>query len=111
MICNDMIKPVADIATEAKTILEKEQARLENCLQDTNRLNNAVFYKTRRTKNIFHVMHDEITELKANEIQHEKMIGAQIEAFGRSIDDMNLLMGNHTKAVEGFQEQLDSTRQ
>ena len=39
------------------------------------------------------------------------MIDAQIEAFQRSYEDMNLTMGNHTKAVEGFQDQLDSTRE
>ena len=76
MICNDMLKPIAEIATNAKTILEKEQARLDHCLSDTNKLNNAVFYKVKRNKNIFHVMHDEITELKANEILHEKTITA-----------------------------------
>ena len=77
MICNDMMKPIAEIATESKSILEKEQARLDNCLKDTSKLNNAVFYKVKRNKNIFHVMHDEITELKANEIRHEKTISAQ----------------------------------
>ena len=66
MICNDMIKPIAVMATESKTTLEKEQSRLEHCLSDTSKLNNAVFYKQRRHKNIFHIMQDEITELKAN---------------------------------------------
>ena len=54
------------MASESKTTLEKEQSRLEHCLSDTSKLNNAVFYKQRRHKNIFHIMQDEITELKAN---------------------------------------------
>lgn len=70
MICNDMIKPIAEIAYESKTTLEKESSRLEHCLSDTNKLNNAVFYKQRRHKNIFHVVQDEVTELKANQIKH-----------------------------------------
>ena len=70
MICNDMIKPIAEIAYESRTTLEKESSRLEHCLSDTSKLNNAVFYKQRRHKNIFHVVQDEVTELKANQIKH-----------------------------------------
>lgn len=36
---------------------------------------------------------------------------AQLESFGRTVDDMNFTIGNHQKAVDGFQEQLDMTRQ
>ena len=105
-----MIKPVSSIASESKTQIEKETKRLEKCLIDTEKLNNAVFYNKRRNKNIFHVMHDEVTELKAKEIQHEKTTDAQIDAFNRQMEDMNLQMSNHTTTVEGFQEQLDQTR-
>ena len=67
-----MVKPVSIIASESRATLEKESLRLEKCLSDTEKLNNAVFYNKRKSKNIFHVMLDEITELKAKEIQHEK---------------------------------------
>lgn len=39
---------------------------------DTDKLNNAVFYNKRRNKNIFHVVLDDITELKAKELNFEK---------------------------------------
>lgn len=65
MICGDMLRPVAEIASSSKTTLEKECSRIEKCLIDTDKLNNAVFYNKRRTKNIFHVVLDDITELKA----------------------------------------------
>ena len=33
-------------------------------------------------------MHDEITEIKALELQHEKTTDAQLEAFARKLEDM-----------------------
>lgn len=56
-------------------------------------------------------MHDEITEMKAGQIRYEKKITSQIEAFGRNIEDQNMVMANHTGMVEGFQQQLDVTRE
>ena len=47
-ICNEMIRPVADIATTAKTTAEKDNIRLEQTMIDTEKLNNAVFYKARK---------------------------------------------------------------
>jgi hypothetical protein len=44
---------------------------------------NAVFFKTRKQKNIFNVMNDNILELKANEERHEHTTTAQLEAFNR----------------------------
>ena len=55
-------------------------------------------------------MHDEITEIKAMEIQHEQKTTAQLEAFNRSVEDLNLAMSTHKLTVEGFQAQLDSNR-
>ena len=53
-----MLKPVADIAAAAKSTLDKETIKIANCCSDTDKLMNAVFYKARKTKNIFHVMSD-----------------------------------------------------
>ena len=43
-ICSSMVKPISVIATESKTGLERETKRLEKCLIDTEKLNNAVFF-------------------------------------------------------------------
>lgn len=43
-ICSSMLKPISVIATESKTGLERETKRLEKCLIDTEKLNNAVFF-------------------------------------------------------------------
>lgn len=63
---------------------------------------NAVFYKTRKQKNIFNVMNDNITELKAMEVQHEKKTTAQLEAFNRQLEDMGMTISNHTTTVDSF---------
>ena len=60
------------MAKNAKAGIEREASLIEKVSEETEKLNNAVFYRARRNKNIFHVMHDEITEIKALEIQHEK---------------------------------------
>ena len=78
------------MAKSAKTGLEREAQKLTKCIEDTDKLNNAVFYRARRNKNIFHVMHDEITEIKALEVQHEKTTSAQLQAFERKIEDLQM---------------------
>ena len=110
LICNKMLTPIATIANDAKTALETQQGKLEKYSRDTEKLLDATFYRTRKHKNIFYVLQDQVNELKANEIQHEKTVTAQLESFGRSIEDMNFTIGNHQKAVDGFQSQLDMTR-
>ena len=39
---------------------------------DTEKLINAVFYRQSKNKNIFNIMSDDITEMKAQMLQHEK---------------------------------------
>ena len=90
IICGEMLMPIAKMAKAAKTGLERETTKLHKCIEDTDKLNNAVFYRARRTKNIFHIMQDEITDIKALEVQHEKTTTAQLEAFGREVEDMKL---------------------
>ena len=53
-----MLRPTSELAQQSRSGLEKESARIEKLLNDTAKLNNAVFYKARKHKNIFHVMHD-----------------------------------------------------
>ena len=67
-----MLRPVSDMAADARTGLAGEVAKVAKCREDCDKLTGAVFYKTRKHKNIFHVMRDEITELKADEVLHEK---------------------------------------
>ena len=68
IICGEMLMPIAKMAKAAKTGLERETTKLLKCIEDTEKLNNAVFYRARRTKNIFHIMQDEITDIKALEV-------------------------------------------
>ena len=89
-----MLKPVASMAKNAKIGIEREASKLTKVFEDTEKLNNAVFYRARRNKNIFHVMHDEITEIKALEIQHEKTTTAQLDEFKRQMEYFNYTVGN-----------------
>ena len=83
MICSDMIKPTVKISNENRAILEREQAILAKNVEETDKLTGAVFYRKTKGKNIFHVMQDEITDLKAREKQHEKTVTAQLDSFNR----------------------------
>lgn len=56
-------------------------------------------------------MNDNITELKAMEVQHEKKTTAQLEAFNRQLEDMGMTISNHTNKVDSFQTQLEKTRE
>ena len=67
MICTEMMKPTVKISNENRAILEREQAILAKNVEDTDKLTGAVFYRKTKGKNIFHVMADEITDLKARE--------------------------------------------
>ena len=55
----------------------------------------AIFYRQRKNKNIFHVLTDDLTELKGNMAKHEKQTTAKLESFGRTIEDMGFAIGNH----------------
>jgi len=68
LICNNMLKPVAEVATIAKYELESQQSKLDKYSDDTEKLMDAVFFRSRNKKNIFHILQDQVTELKANEI-------------------------------------------
>ena len=78
-----MLKPISELATESKATLEKESSKLQKTMIDTDKLNNAVFFTKRKTKNIFHVVLDDITEVKSKQIQHEKITTAQLDSFNR----------------------------
>lgn len=64
-----MIRPVEVLANNTSKDVQKEKVKLTNCLNDTEKLTNAVFYRNKnQNKNIFNQMRDEITELKGNEV-------------------------------------------
>lgn len=58
LICNEMLTPIATIASDAKTTLESQQGRLEKYSRDTEKLLDATFYQRRNKKNIFHELKD-----------------------------------------------------
>ena len=103
MICSEMIKPTVKISNENRAILEREQAILAKNVEETDKLTGAVFYRKTKGKNIFHVMQDEITELKASQQMHEKTVTAQISSFERQVEHMSLTIKNHSTLVDGFQ--------
>ena len=84
---------------------------MTNSQVEIEKLVNAVFFRNRTHKNIFNVMQDEITELRAQEIQHEKTTTAQLESFNRTIQDMKRKLTSQQKFVDNFQDQLDKTRE
>ena len=58
LICNDMLKPIAEVSTEAKTGFESQKSKLDKYSRDTEKLMDAVFYSKRKTKNIFSILQD-----------------------------------------------------
>ena len=72
---------------------------------------NAVFYRQRTHKNVFNVMLDEVTQLKADRIEHAQKTTSQLEAFSRQVHDMQLTMGSQGALVDNFQTQLEKTRE
>lgn len=105
------MKPIAELATETRVDLKSEQAKLLNNQVETDRLINAVFYRNRSHKNIFTVMLDEITLVKANEKQHVKATTAQLDVFSRQIDDMQRALASQQTTVDSFQTQLEQSRE
>ena len=103
MICSEMLKPTVKISNENRAILEREQAILAKNVEETDKLTGAVFYRKTKGKNIFHVMQDEITNLKASQQAHEKTVTAQISSFERQVEHMSLTIKNHSTLVDGFQ--------
>ena len=63
---------MAETAGTCRAEQKKDQARIENMQIDTEKLINAVFYRQSKNKNIFNIMSDDITEMKAQMLQHEK---------------------------------------
>ena len=47
-------------------------------------------------------MQDEITELKATEVEHERKTTAQLETFRRQMYDMQMTLAGQQAAVDGF---------
>ena len=87
-----MVRPIMETTNQSKSDLLLEQEKIQKCRDDCDKLNGAVFYKTRKNKNIFHIMRDEITELKAAEVLHEKQVASQLEKFKWQMEDMNLII-------------------
>lgn len=86
-ICNEIIGPIAEITTESRAELNSEQIKLKNVKLNIEKLNEAIFYKDGE-KNAFTEMIDQITDLKASKIRHEKQTKAAMNAFSRQIAAM-----------------------
>ena len=102
LICNEMVKPVAEIAGQTKAHLDREAVTIMNLGRETERLSDAVFYRSRTQKNIFNVMADEVTEIRAMEARHEVETTAKLMAFERQLKDMSLKLGTQQNQVESF---------
>lgn len=56
--------------------------KLKTLQEESQNLINAVFY-TRNHKNIFHQMRDEVTQLKANHLEHQETTNASLFGMQR----------------------------
>ena len=90
-----MLRPVADTTNESKINLETLTNKQNKYNLDTDRLMDAVFYQKRKTKNVFHMLQDEVTQLKADKVQHEMETTAKLDSFNRTVQDMTFAMQNH----------------
>ena len=106
-ICNQLLKPINELATESKVELKREQVKLTNVQIDTEKLNNAVFYKNNKSsRNVFNVMTDEIYEMRANQVQHMKKTSATLEIFAQQIRDMQGNVLSYNAKVASWEDQL-----
>ena len=70
IICSDALKTTKDRSTSNSAYVRNVDLKTRKNRDDLEKLNKAVFFKEHREDNIFHVMRDEITELKAEFERH-----------------------------------------